>query len=219
MANQERAYQFYDNRYHPFCLRCPDNIRPRPHLLLAPGDCHKVTQTMNWYVVHTLTGHEQKVKKVLERVIKEKGMESFFGRIIIPVENLIKIRKGKKVIEERRLFPGYIVIEMEPTDEALKLVSSIPGVTHFLGTRYKPTPLEKEEVESILAQVEESKKKVVTKIPFTKGERVTVIDGPFTDFVGTVEEIYPEREKVKVIVLIFGRPTPIELGFHQLKSF
>ncbi|MEO0137623.1 MAG: transcription termination/antitermination protein NusG [candidate division WOR-3 bacterium] len=174
---------------------------------------------MNWYVVHTLTGHEQKVKKVLERVIKEKGMESFFGRIIIPVENLIKIRKGKKVIEERRLFPGYIVIEMEPTDEALKLVSSIPGVTHFLGTRYKPTPLEKEEVESILAQVEESKKKVVTKIPFTKGERVTVIDGPFTDFVGTVEEIYPEREKVKVIVLIFGRPTPIELGFHQLKSF
>ncbi|MEO0096101.1 MAG: transcription termination/antitermination protein NusG [candidate division WOR-3 bacterium] len=174
---------------------------------------------MDWYVVHTLTGHEQKVKKILERTIKENRMENFFGRIIIPVENLVKIRKGKKVMEERRLYPGYIVIEMEPTNEALKLVNSVPGVTHFLGTRNKPIPLVKEEVDALLAQVEESKKKVVTKIPFTKGERVTVIDGPFTDFVGTVEEIYPEREKVKVMVVIFGRPTPIELGFHQLKSF
>ncbi|MEO0124132.1 MAG: transcription termination/antitermination protein NusG [candidate division WOR-3 bacterium] len=174
---------------------------------------------MNWYVVHTLTGHEQKVKKILERVIKEQGMENNFGKIIIPVENLIKIKKGKKVMEERRLYPGYIVIEMEPTNEALKLVNSVPGVTHFLGTRNKPIPLGEDEVNALLAQVEESKKKIVTKIPFTKGERVTVIDGPFTDFVGTVEEIYPEREKVKVMVVIFGRPTPIELGFHQLKSF
>jgi|UniRef100_A0A7V3RHX4 transcriptional antiterminator NusG len=174
---------------------------------------------MKWYVVHTLTGHEQKVKKILERYIKEQGMENYFGRIIIPVENLIKIRKGKKVTEERRLYPGYIVIEMEPTNEALKLVNSVPGVTHFLGTKFKPIPLGEDEVQALLNQVEESKKKVVTKIPFTKGERVTVIDGPFTDFVGTVEEIYPEREKVKVMVVIFGRPTPIELGFHQLKSF
>ncbi len=174
---------------------------------------------MNWYVVHTLTGHEQKVKRILERIIKEQGMENLFGKIIIPVENLIKIKKGKKVMEERRLYPGYIVIEMETTNEALKLVNSVPGVTHFLGTRNKPIPLGEDEVNALLAQVEESKKKIVTKIPFTKGERVTVIDGPFTDFVGTVEEIYPEREKVKVMVVIFGRPTPIELGFHQLKSF
>lgn len=174
---------------------------------------------MNWYVVHTLTGHEQKVKRILERIIKEQGMENLFGKIIIPVENLIKIKKGKKVMEERRLYPGYIVIEMETTNETLKLVNSVPGVTHFLGTRNKPIPLGEDEVNALLAQVEESKKKIVTKIPFTKGERVTVIDGPFTDFVGTVEEIYPEREKVKVMVVIFGRPTPIELGFHQLKSF
>lgn len=174
---------------------------------------------MNWFVVHTLTGHEHKVKKLLERLIKEKGMENFFGRIIIPVENLVKIKKGKKVMEERRLYPGYIVIEMEPTNDALKLVNSVSGVTHFLGMRTKPIPLGQDEVEALIAQVEESKKKVITKIPFTKGERVTVIDGPFTDFIGTVEEIYPEREKVKVMVVIFGRPTPIELGFHQLKSF
>ncbi|MEO0106833.1 MAG: transcription termination/antitermination NusG family protein, partial [candidate division WOR-3 bacterium] len=115
---------------------------------------------MDWYVVHTLTGHEQKVKKILERTIKENRMENFFGRIIIPVENLVKIRKGKKVMEERRLYPGYIVIEMEPTNEALKLVNSVPGVTHFLGTRNKPIPLVKEEVDALLAQVEESKKKV-----------------------------------------------------------
>ncbi len=146
-------------------------------------------------------------------------MGSSFGRIVIPVENLVKIKKGKKVMEERRLYPGYIIIEMEPSNDAMKLVSSVPGVTHFLGSRNKPTPLSDEEVNELLSQVEESKKKVVTKIPFAKGERVTVTDGPFTDFIGTVEEIYPEREKVKVMVVIFGRPTPIELGFHQLKSF
>jgi transcriptional antiterminator NusG len=174
---------------------------------------------MNWFVVHTLTGHEQKVKKILEKVIKENNMSAHFGRVVIPVENLVKIKKGKKVMEERRLYPGYIVIEMEPTNETLKLVNSVPGVTHFLGSKNKPVPLSADEVESLLSQVEESKKKVVTKIPFAKGERVTVTDGPFTDFIGTVEEIYPEREKVKVMVVIFGRPTPIELGFHQLKSF
>jgi len=174
---------------------------------------------MNWFVLHTLTGHEQKVKKILEKVIKEKGMNNYFGRIVIPIENLVKIRKGKKVMEERRLYPGYIVIEMDPTNEALKLVNSVHGVTHFLGSKNKPISLSIDEIESLLSQVEESKKKVITKIPFTKGERVTVTDGPFTDFIGTVEEIYPEREKVKVMVVIFGRPTPIELGFHQLKSF
>lgn len=174
---------------------------------------------MNWFVVHTLTGHEQKVKKILEKFIKENNMENYFGRIVIPVENLVKIKKGKKVTEERRLYPGYIVIEMEPTNETLKLVNSVPGVTHFLGSKNKPIPLSQEEVDALLLQVEEAKKKVVTKIPFAKGERVTVTDGPFTDFIGTVEEIYPEREKVKVMVVIFGRPTPIELGFHQLKSF
>jgi transcriptional antiterminator NusG len=174
---------------------------------------------MKWFVVHTLTGHEQKIRKVLDKVVKEKNMESQFGRVVIPVENLVKVKKGKRVVEEKRLYPGYIVIEMEPTDEALRLVNSVSGVTHFLGSKNKPSPLSEEEVKALLNQVEESKNKVVTKIPFTKGERVTVIDGPFTDFIGTVEEVFPEREKVKVMVVIFGRPTPIELGFHQLKSF
>jgi transcriptional antiterminator NusG len=171
-----------------------------------------------WFVVHTLTGHEHKVKKILQKMIKERDLENSFGRVVIPVENLVRIRKGKKVVEERRLYPGYIVIEMESSDECLKLVNSISGVTHFLGSRTKPTPLNEEEVNDLLTQVEEAKDKVVTKIPFTKGERVTVTDGPFTDFIGTVEEVFPEREKVKVLVVIFGRTTPIELGFHQLKS-
>jgi transcriptional antiterminator NusG len=174
---------------------------------------------MKWFVVHTLTGHEQKIRKVLDKIVKEKMMESQFGRVVIPIENLVKVKKGKRVVEEKRLYPGYIVIEMEPTDEALRLVNSVSGVTHFLGSKNKPSALSEEEVKALLSQVEESKNKVITKIPFTKGERVTVIDGPFTDFIGTVEEVFSEREKVKVMVVIFGRPTPIELGFHQLKSF
>ncbi|KPK70067.1 hypothetical protein AMJ87_09425 [candidate division WOR_3 bacterium SM23_60] len=173
---------------------------------------------MQYYVVHTITGHEQKVKKLLQKMIKEKQLENSFGRIIIPVENLVQVRKGKKVIEERRLYPGYIVIEMEGNDENMRLVNSISGVTHFLGSKSKPIPLEQREVDALLEQVEESKEKVITKIPFAKGERVTVTDGPFTDFIGMVEDVYPEREKVKVLVVIFGRTTPIELGFHQLKS-
>lgn len=173
---------------------------------------------MQWFVVHTLTGHEQKVKRILEKTIEEKELADAFGRIVIPVENLVRVRKGKKVIEERRLYPGYLVIEMEGSDENLRLVNSISGVTHFLGSKTKPIPLDDAEVQALLDQVKESKEKVVTKIPFTKGERVTVTDGPFTDFIGTVEEVYEEREKVKVLVVIFGRTTPIELGFHQLKS-
>lgn len=169
--------------------------------------------------MHTLTGHERKVKKILQKVIAEKSLNEYFGKIIIPIENLVRVKKGKKIIEERRLYPGYIIIEMEPTDETLQLVNSVPGVTHFLGSRNRPIPLSEEEKNALLFQVEEAKTKVITKIPFTKGERVTVIDGPFTDFIGTIEEVYPDREKVKVMVVIFGRPTPIELGFHQLKSF
>lgn len=174
---------------------------------------------MEFYVVHTLTGHEQKIKRLLQRVIEEQKMNESFGRIVIPIENQVRVRKGKKIVEEKRLYPGYIVIEMEPSNEALKLVNSIPGVTHFLGSKNKPISLGTEEVSALLSQVEESKTKVITKIPFTRGERVTVIEGPFTDFIGTIEEVYPEREKVKVTVVIFGRPTPIELSFHQLKSF
>jgi transcriptional antiterminator NusG len=173
---------------------------------------------MQWYVVHTLTGHEHKVKKILMKIIKEKQMEDCIGKIVIPVENQVRIRKGKKVVEEKRLYPGYLVVEMEGNDETLRLVNSISGVTHLLGSKTKPIPLGEDEVEELLKQVRESKEKVVTKIPFAKGERVSVTDGPFTDFVGTIEEIYPEREKVKVLVVIFGRTTPIELGFHQLKS-
>jgi len=175
-------------------------------------------KSMQWFVVHTLTGHEQKVKKILQKTLEEKNLEKSFGRLVIPVENLIRIRKGKKTVEERRLYPGYIVIEMEGNDENLRLVNSIPGVTHFLGSKTKAIPLGEDEVEALLTQVKESKEKVVTQIPFTKGERVTVIDGPFTDFVGIVDEVYEEREKVKVFVVIFGRTTPIELGFHQLKN-
>ena len=117
---------------------------------------------MQWFVVHTITGHEQKVKKLLQKMIKEKQLENSFGRIVIPVENLVQVRKGKKVIEERRLYPGYIVLEMEGNDENLRLVNSISGVTHFLGSKSKPIPLEQHEVDALLEQVAESKENVMT---------------------------------------------------------
>lgn len=174
---------------------------------------------MEYYVVHTYTGHEQKVKKILERAIKEKQLETKFGRIVIPTQNVVKIRKGKKVIEEKRLYPGYIVVEMEADNDTLRLVNSLSGVTHFLGSKSKPIPLAESEVAGLLEQVEKSKEKVVASIPFAPGERVKVIDGPFTDFIGTVDEVYEDREKVKVMVAIFGRSTPVELSFQQIKSF
>ncbi len=174
---------------------------------------------MEWYVVHTYTGHEQKVKKMLDRAIKEKGLEAKFGHIIIPIQNVVKIRKGKKVIEEQRLYPGYIVVEMEADNETLRLVNSLTGVTHFVGSKTKPIPLPESEVNNLLEQVEKSKEKVVSSVPFAPGERVKVIDGPFTDFIGTIDEVFEDREKVRVMVAIFGRSTPVELSFHQIKSF
>ncbi len=174
---------------------------------------------MEYYVVHTYTGHEQKVKKLLERAVKEKGIEVKFGRLIIPMQNVVKIRKGKKVIEEKRLYPGYIVVEMEADNETLRLVNSLTGVTHFLGSREKPLPLPASEVKGLLEQEEKSKEKVVSSVPFTAGERVKVIEGPFTDFIGTVDEVYEDHEKVRVLIAIFGRSTPVELSFEQIKSF
>ncbi len=174
---------------------------------------------MEFYVVHTYTGHEQKVKKILERAIKEKNLETKFGRIVIPTQNVIKVRKGKKVVEEKRLYPGYLLVEMEADNEVLRLVNSLSGVTHFLGSRTKPIPLSEAEAKNILEQAEKSKEKVVSSAPFTVGEKVKVIEGPFTDFIGTVDEVYEDRGRVRVLVAIFGRSTPVELSFEQIKSF
>lgn len=172
---------------------------------------------MKFFVVHTYTGREKKVKELLEKAIEAKGLKEFFGRIMVPSERVARVRKSKIVAEERRLYPGYIVVEMDPTEDALKLVTSIPGVTHMLGTRKEPLALTETEVLAMLEQVEQGADKVQPEAPFEKGETVKVTKGPFAGFTGTVEEIMSERRRVKVIVTIFGRPTPIDLDFLEVQ--
>ncbi|MGB9742328.1 MAG: transcription termination/antitermination protein NusG [candidate division WOR-3 bacterium] len=172
---------------------------------------------MKFFVVHTYTGREKKVKELLEKAIKSQGKEALFGRVILPAEKVARVRKSKIVTEERRLYPGYIVVEMEPVEEALKLVTSIPGVTHILGTKQQPLALSEDEVAAICEQMEKGRDQVEPEAPFEKGETVKVTKGPFAGFTGTVEEIIPERRRVKVMVTIFGRPTPIDLDFLEVQ--
>jgi transcriptional antiterminator NusG len=166
---------------------------------------------MKFFVLHTYTGRERRVKELLEKAIEAGGLKGIFGRVIMPAEKVTRVRKSKIVAEERRLYPGYIVVEMESGEEALNLVNSIPGVTHLLGTRKEPTPLSEDEVTSMLEQIERGLNRAQPEAPFEKGENVKVTKGPFAGFTGQVEEISVERRRVKVTVTIFGRPTPIDL--------
>ncbi len=172
---------------------------------------------MKFYVVHTYTGREKRVKEFLEKAIEMGDLDKLFGRVILPAEKVTRVRKSKLVAEERRLYPGYIVVEMELAEESLKLVNSIPGVTHLLGTRTEPMPLTEEEVTSMLDQIERGRERAEPEAPFDKGENVKVAKGPFAGFTGTVDEIFVERRRVKVIVTIFGRPTPIDLDFLDVQ--
>ena len=176
-----------------------------------------VEREMEWFIVHTLSGSEKKAKKLLEEEIMSSGLQERFGEILIPTENVSRIRAGKRQIVERQLYPGYILIQMEMSEETIRLVTSTPGVMSFLGSRLKPQSLRDEEVKRILTAVETEKGTVSSDIPFKRGESVKVAEGPFTDFTGIVEELYPSRGKLKVMVTIFGRATPVELDFTQVK--
>ena len=172
---------------------------------------------MKYFVIHTYTGREKKVKELLERAIENQNMQELFGKVMLPAERITKVKKSELISEERRLYPGYIVVEMEPNEPAINLVNSIPGVTHMLGTKTKPLPLTENEVKSVLDQIERSQQQVTTEVPFSQGENIKVITGPFVGFMGTVDEINPERRRVKVMVTIFGRSTPIDLDFLEVQ--
>ncbi len=169
-----------------------------------------------WYIIHVFTGQEKKVKRVLEEQIALDGKKEEFGYVYIPIENVAKIRNREKVVTERRIYPGYLVIEMEPTDENFRLVRNIAGVMDFLGSD-TPQPLAEAEVERMLDIMKTKVNRVSREIPFQQGDAVKIIDGPFVDFNASVEDVYPDREKVKVVVTIFGRSTPVELSFYQIK--
>jgi transcriptional antiterminator NusG len=171
---------------------------------------------MRWYVVHTYSGREARVRDTVERLVQASDINESFGKILVATEEVAEMKKGKKTVSLRKLFPSYILVEMEMTNESWSLIENTPGVTHFVGGGTKPFPIPKKEVDRILGRMEK-KEGIIPEVPFTIGEHVNVIDGPFSEFAGIVDEINPERGKLKVLVSIFGRETPVELDFLQVK--
>ena len=175
------------------------------------------TIVKRWYVIHTQTGQELRVKSSLETKIKQGGAESLIGPILVPTERVAEIRGGKKRVSERKFFPGYLLIHMEMNDENWHLIRGTTGVTGFIGAGRQPLPLSEDDVNEILRQTEERKEKPAPRVMFAKGERVRVIEGPFTNFTGAIEEVNTQRGKLKVMVSIFSRQTPVELEFWQVE--
>uniref|UniRef100_A0A7C4ELW9 Transcription termination/antitermination protein NusG n=1 Tax=Thermodesulfovibrio aggregans TaxID=86166 RepID=A0A7C4ELW9_9BACT len=168
-----------------------------------------------WYVVHTMSGFEEKVKASIEERAKTKGLDQQISRILIPTEKIIEIKGKRKKESEKKFYPGYILVEMELNEDTWHLIRTTQRVTGFVGGR-KPAPVPQEEVEMILQQLEGKTPQVKTH--FEKGENVRITDGPFTNFTGYIDEVDPEHERVKVMVSIFGRQTPVELGFSQIEK-
>jgi transcriptional antiterminator NusG len=171
---------------------------------------------LRWYVAHTYAGHEQKAKTYLESAVVNAGLEARFGQILVPTEQVTEMRQGKRSTSTKKFLPSYILIEMDLDKQTQNLVVSTPGITNFVGAGGKPTPLREDEVRRIAGQIDRSRTEEVTDVPFQAGDPVKVNDGPFADFSGTVSEVNMERRKVKVMVSIFGRPTPVELDFLQV---
>ncbi|MBX3630850.1 MAG: transcription termination/antitermination protein NusG [Nitrosomonas sp.] len=175
--------------------------------------------TKKWYVVHAYSGFEKSVQRALKDRINRAGMQDKFGQILVPVEEVVEMKGGQKNISERKFFPGYVLVEMEMSDETWHLVKNTDKVTGFVGgTAMKPTPISQKEVEAILHQIQEGIEKPKPKILFEIGEAIRVKDGPFTDFHGSVEDVNYEKNKLRVSVSIFGRPTPVELDFNQVEK-
>ncbi len=174
---------------------------------------------MHWYVVHAFSGFEKQVSRSLEEHIRNAGMEDMFGEIMVPTEEVVEMRGGQKRTTKRKFFPGYVLVKMEMTDDSWHLVKSVPKVTGFIGgTATKPAPISDKEAQTILQQVQEGVEKPRPKFTFEAGEQVRVIDGPFADFNGTVEDVNLEKAKLRVSVSIFGRMTPVELDFSQVEK-
>jgi transcriptional antiterminator NusG len=168
-----------------------------------------------WYVVHSYSGYENKVKKNLEQRIETMGMQNKIFRVVVPTEEEVEIRDGQRRSSRRRVFPGYILVEMIMDDESWYVVRNTPGVTGFVGIGARPTALSQEEVDKILRRMEVEQPRI--KVSFRVGETVRIIEGPFTDFMAVVDELYPERGKVRVLVSFFGRETPVEMDFLQVE--
>ncbi len=175
--------------------------------------------TLKWYVIRSLSGNEKKVKQYMENEIARLKLTDFIKQILIPTEKIYQIRKGKKISKEKNYFPSYLLIEAILTADIIHIIKSVPGVIGFLSTRGEPVPMRQAEIKRILGQMDElMDKEAELKEPFIVGETVKVIDGPFNSFTGTIDEVNNEKKKLKVMVKIFGRKTPLELGFLQVEK-
>ena len=177
-----------------------------------------VNPKMKWYVVNTYSGYENRAKISLEERIKQHKLEAAFGEILIPVETVQEMRNGKPRVSKRKFFPGYMIVNMELNDETWHIVKSTPKITGFVGNATNPSPIRAKEVARLTQQITEGVKKVAPKVEFNVGDQVRVIDGPFANFNGGIEEVNADKSKVKVMVSIFGRSTPVELDFMQVEK-
>lgn len=173
--------------------------------------------TKKWYVIHTYSGHENKVKTNLEKAIHSAGLDEQFGQILVAQEEYVEMKDGKRKTSKRKTFPSYVMIEMDLNNDTRHLVQNVPGVTKFIGSGAKEVPLKENEVRRILGQMEATKSKPAPTVTFRIGDHVRIVDGPFSAFTGVVDEVNNERGKVKVMVSIFGRATPVELDFLQVQ--
>lgn len=173
---------------------------------------------LHWYVLHVYSGFEQKVAQSIREQAAQKGLEEDITEVSVPTEEVVEMRRGRKINSERKFFPGYVLIKMQLSDEAWHLVKNTPKVTGFLGAGNRPVPISEGEAARILRQVQEGVERPKPSITFEVGEQVRVSDGPFTSFNGTVEEVDAERARLKVAVSIFGRSTPVELEYSQVEK-
>jgi transcriptional antiterminator NusG len=171
-----------------------------------------------WYIIHTYSGFERKVKESLEGRVAAFGLQEKIGQVLIPTEDVVEVRGGKKVTATRMFYPGYVLVEMEMDDDTWHVVRSTPRVTGFVGSGQTPSPLSEQEVENILHRVTTSAEKPKPKLVFERNEQVRIVDGPFANFTGQIEEVNADRSTLKVSVTIFGRSTPVELDFAQVEK-
>jgi transcriptional antiterminator NusG len=172
----------------------------------------------NWYIIHTYSGFEKKVAETLKSRVEAAGLQELFGEIMIPTEDVIEMRAGKKVVTPKLFYPGYVLVEMDMNNDTWHMVRSTPRVTGFVGSGQMPPPLTEEEVDRILHKVEVAAEHPKPKLKFDRGESVKITDGPFKDFTGVVDEINDDRSTLRVMVTIFGRSTPVELDFYQVEK-
>ena len=186
---------------------------------LAPEDTTPVNPNFKWYVVHTYSGYENRAKKSLEERIKQQNLEDKFGEILIPTENVVELGKGgQKKTTKRKFFPGYMLVQMQLEDDTWHLVKSTPKITGFVGAATSPPSVPEAEVRRLTQQIDEGTLKPKPRVQFEEGENVRVIDGPFQNFNGVVDAVNADKAKVRVMVSIFGRSTPVELDFIQVEK-